>query len=244
MSTSVQQAIAALPLPPGWRWRVDLRPRRRSLGIEVTPDGEVLFAVPAEADPYAVAAAVRTRLPRLAEEVRRRHERPAEPMKELINGTSFAYLGRRYRLRLVPSAGGRKVRLHRGWLELPEPTNAEEGARNIAAWYTERGSEWLRARVSSLELRVGAAARDIEIADLADRWGACTPTGVITVHWAVMQLPPPLVDLVLVHELCHLKVPGHGPGFRREMRLVLPDAERRERWFAEEEPLLWRGRVE
>jgi predicted metal-dependent hydrolase len=243
VSTTVHQAIAELPLPPGWRWRVDVRPRRRSLGIEITHDGEVRFAVPADADPQAVAAAVRTRLPRLAEEIRRRADRPVEPVKELVGGSSFAYLGRRYRLKPVPADRERRVRLHRGWLELPESSSTDEGARRIAAWYTERGSEWLRARVSSLELRVGAAARRVEVADLAERWGACAPSGVITVHWAVIQLPPPLVDLVLVHELCHLKVSGHGPGFRREMRLVLSDADRRERWFAEEEPLLWRGRV-
>jgi predicted metal-dependent hydrolase len=58
-----------------------------------------------------------------------------------------------------------------------------------------------------------------------------------------MQLPAPLVDLVLVHELCHLRVPGHGAAFRREVRLALPDALALERRFEQEEPLLWRGAV-
>jgi predicted metal-dependent hydrolase len=244
VSTTVQQAIAELPLPSGWRWRVEVRPRRRSLGIEVTHDGEVRFAVPVGADPQAVAAAVRTRLPRLAEEVRRRADRPREPVKELVGGSSFAYLGRRYRLRLVPTGSRRDVRLYRGWLELPESPDTDEGVRLIAAWYKERGGDWIRARMPSLELRVGVAANGVEVADLADRWGACGPDGTISVHWAVMQLPPPLVDLVLVHELCHLRQPGHGPAFHREMRLVLSDADRRQKWFAEEEPRLWRGRAQ
>ncbi|MFE1896252.1 YgjP-like metallopeptidase domain-containing protein [Streptomyces yangpuensis] len=111
MSTSVQHAIAALPLPEGWSWRVESRPRRRTLGIEVTPDGEVLFAVPADADPRAVAAAVRSRLPRLAGEVRRRRARPPEPVKELVGGSSYPYLGRRYRHKPVPAAAGGPVRL-------------------------------------------------------------------------------------------------------------------------------------
>ncbi|MFJ2441841.1 YgjP-like metallopeptidase domain-containing protein [Streptomyces sp. NPDC087658] len=52
-----------------------------------------------------------------------------------------------------------------------------------------------------------------------------------------------MVDLVLVHELCHLRAAGHGAAFRREVRLTLPDADALERWFADEEPHLWRGAV-
>lgn len=209
----------------------------------MAPDGHVRFAVPPDAHPADVASAVRKRLPRLAEEIRRRDNRPPEPVKELVSGSSFAYLGRRYRLKLVPAADGGRVRLYRGWLELPEYTSAEEGARNIAAWYIERGAAWTRGRLPSLQFRVGVAAKVLKFVDLPDHWGVCGPDGEVALHWAVMQLPPPLLDFVLVHELCHMKVPGHGPAFRREMQLVLSDADRRESWFAVEEPKMWRGLV-
>ncbi|MFI8179241.1 M48 family metallopeptidase [Actinacidiphila glaucinigra] len=243
MSTTVQQAIAALPLPEGWRWRVDCRPQRRTLGIEVTPDGEVVFAVPVNADPRAVAGAVRPRLPRLADEVRRRTARPGEPVKELVAGSSFAYLGRRYRLKLVPIGPLPRVRLRAGWLELPEPSSPAAGAASLADWYSERGRRWLAARTDAVETRIGVRSAEVTVGDLGVRWGSCSASGFIVLHWAVMQLSPDLVDYVLVHELCHLKEPGHGPAFRREMTLALPDFDRRERWFEKEEPFLWRGGV-
>ncbi|MFD5617289.1 M48 family metallopeptidase [Streptomyces yangpuensis] len=243
MSTSVQHAIAALPLPEGWSWRVESRPRRRTLGIEVTPDGEVLFAVPADADPRAVAAAVRSRLPRLAGEVRRRRARPPEPVKELVGGSSYPYLGRRYRLKPVPAAEGGRVRLRAGWLELPAPATPSAGSEALAAWYTERGQRWLTSRMPAIALRMGVRPTEVAVDDLGERWGSCGPDRRIAVHWAVMQLPASLVDYVLVHELCHLKVPGHGPAFRREMGLALPGYQSREELFAQEEPFLWRGAV-
>ncbi|MFE2598156.1 M48 family metallopeptidase [Streptomyces sp. NPDC059396] len=243
MNTSVQQAIAALPVPREWLWEVVVRPRRRTLGIEVAPDGGVLFAVPADADPVAVADAVRSRLPRLALEVRRRQRRPDEPVKELVGGTSFAYLGRRHRLKLVPRGEGRRVRLHRGWLELPRPETVSQGALWIAEWYTACGRRWLSARIPSLASRVGVPLGPVEVCDLGRHWGARAQDASIKVHWALMQLPSALVDLVLVHELCHARAAGHGAAFRREVRLVLPDADERERWFADEEPNLWRGAI-
>jgi predicted metal-dependent hydrolase len=243
VSASVQQAIASLPVPEEWAWEVVVRPRRRTLGIEVTRDGDVRFAVPADAEPQAVADAVRSRLPRLAEEVRRRQDRAQAPVKQLVGGTGFAYLGRRHRLKIVAAQSARRVRLYRGWLELPQPVTPHEGGRRIAEWYMERGRRWLPARTTSLASRVGVAVPPVTVGDLGRRWGACASSGAISVHWAVMQLPAPLVDLVLVHELCHLRVPGHGAAFRREVRLALPDALALERRFEQEEPLLWRGAV-
>ncbi|MFC9751782.1 M48 family metallopeptidase [Streptomyces sp. NPDC056921] len=241
MSTPVHQAIAALPVPGEWTWQVVVRPRRRTLGIEVDESGDVLFAVPPDADPAAVAQAVRVRLPRLAREVRHRRTRPDEPVKELVGGTGFTYLGRRHRLKLLPPGEGGRVRLHRGWLELPRPHTADEGARRIAQWYEACGTRWLSGRLPSYASRVGLPTPQVEVCDLGPRWGALRQDGAITVHWAVLQLPPSLVDLVLVHELCHLRATGHGAAFRREVRLVLPDADAREKRFAEAEPELWRG---
>ncbi|MEV5602475.1 YgjP-like metallopeptidase domain-containing protein [Streptomyces sp. NPDC052299] len=243
MSTPVRQAIEALLAPGEWTWDVVVRPRRRTLGIEVDDDGDVLFAVPQDADPAAVAQAVRVRLPRLAREVRQRRTRPDEPVKELVGGTGFSYLGRRHRLKLrAPGEAGR-VRLHRGWLELPQPRAADDGARLIVQWYEACGTRWLAARLPSYASRIGVPTPGVEARDLGLRWGALGQDGTITVHWAVMQLPPALVDLVLVHELCHLRAPGHGAAFRRQMRLVFPDVEARERLFDGSEPALWRGAV-
>lgn len=245
MSTVVEQAIADLPVPGGWRWDVVVRPRRRTLGIEIAEDGRVLFAIPADADPQEIADAVRGRMPRLAAEVRRRQDLwAAEPVRDLIGGEGFAYLGRRYRLKLTPDGAGRHVRLRQGWLELPRSRSAAADAGPLVEWYGSRGERWLAARLPPLASLAGV--RDpagIEVRDLGRRWGVCSPEGAITVHWAVIQLPVALVDLVLIHELCHLKHPGHGAAFRGAVRLALPDADVRERRFAQEEPRLWRGAV-
>ncbi|QEV20385.1 M48 family metallopeptidase [Streptomyces alboniger] len=243
MSKTVQTALASIPLPGEWTWQVVVRPRRRTLGIEIQEDGDVLFAVPQDADPHAVAEAVRSRLPRLADEVARRTRSGGEPVKELVGGASFAYLGRRHRLKVVPAGPGRRVRLHQGWLELPDSGSPGHRAWLIAGWYAARGTRWVVTRTAPLAERTGVTPRDVTVQDLGGRWGACEPDGSIALHWALMQLPPDLVDLVLVHELTHLKVPAHGAAFRHRMRRVLGDLEDLERRFAEAEGNLWRGAV-
>lgn len=50
------------------------------------------------------------------------------------------------------------------------------------------------------------------------RWGSCTPTeGSIRLSTRLQGMPGWVVDSVLVHELVHLLVPGHGPDFQALM---------------------------
>ncbi|MGV9554437.1 M48 metallopeptidase family protein [Streptomyces sp. NPDC003401] len=46
------------------------------------------------------------------------------------------------------------------------------------------------------------------------RWGSCTPAeGSIRLSHRLKGMPEYVVDYVLLHELAHLLVPGHGPDF-------------------------------
>ena len=46
------------------------------------------------------------------------------------------------------------------------------------------------------------------------RWGSCTPSeGTIRLSSRLRGMPDWVIDYVLVHELVHLRIPGHGPDF-------------------------------
>lgn len=58
------------------------------------------------------------------------------------------------------------------------------------------------------------------------RWGSCTPAeGSIRLSHRLQGMPEYVVDYVLVHELAHLLVPGHGPRFW-ELLAAYPRTER------------------
>ena len=60
--------------------------------------------------------------------------------------------------------------------------------------------------------------------NMTSRWGSCQPaTGRICINVRLALYPPECLEYVVVHELCHLLVSGHGPQFYALMDLFLPD---------------------
>lgn len=54
------------------------------------------------------------------------------------------------------------------------------------------------------------------VSTMGRRWASCTPTdGTIRVSDRLRDVPEHVVDYVVLHELAHLLVPGHGPAFWR-----------------------------
>ncbi|WP_246212453.1 M48 metallopeptidase family protein [Streptomyces abyssomicinicus] len=73
------------------------------------------------------------------------------------------------------------------------------------------------ARLS--EQYLGGRARPVSVRWVTNqnsRWGSCTPAeGSIRLSHRLQGMPEYVVDYVLLHELAHLLVPGHGSDFWR-----------------------------
>ncbi|MFD3938507.1 M48 family metallopeptidase [Streptomyces sp. NPDC058611] len=88
---------------------------------------------------------------------------------------------------------------------------AQEGRRTL-------GDAELTARAERLsEQHFGGRARPRTVRWVTNqntRWGSCTPSeGSIRLSHRLQGMPEYVVDYVLLHELAHLLVPGHGPRF-------------------------------
>ncbi|MFI0789595.1 M48 family metallopeptidase [Streptomyces lydicus] len=241
MSSPLEQAILDIGLPPEWHVAVEVRPRRSTLGIEVHPDGSVLIAVPEGVDTHEIVPILRGQADRIARAVAGRIAiGGVHPVKELVDGEHFSYLGRTYRLRLTEPAE-QPVRLHGDWLELAVEPNGRPRGTALVAWYTAQGEAWIRDSVASFARGAGVPTPQTRVSDLGARWGVRERDGRIAVHWATFQLAQPLIELILAHELTHLRVGKHSSLFRQELRKLVPELSARERWLADVGSEVWLG---
>ena len=164
-------------------------------------------------------------------------------VKRFVEGEGFAYLGRSYRLTLTADQTG--VRLNRGRFHLPA-AEADQGAAAMRRWYTDVGRKWLRKRIRPWAARLGEDCVVVEVRDLGHRWGSARPTNGpqrINIHWATLQLPPSLIDYVLVHELAHLRERNHTPEFWSMVERLMPGYQTQKAALAAIGKNIWLGSV-
>ncbi|MEU6582230.1 SprT family zinc-dependent metalloprotease [Nocardia sp. NPDC046763] len=195
---------------------VSVSNNRKNIRLTVERDSSVSAVIPPQistAELTKLVEAKRSWLYRKLAEKRELGEAP--PEKKFVSGEGFHYLGRSYRLRFVPEG---EVRLIRGRFELPEGS----GAKELVNWYRRVGDPWLTHRVRRWEVQMGVEVSGLRVRQLGYRWGSCSNGGQVNIHWATMQLPPSLVDYVLVHELAHLKRPDHSAKFWHIVEQAIP----------------------
>ncbi|WP_333839468.1 M48 family metallopeptidase [Pelomicrobium sp.] len=92
----------------------------------------------------------------------------------------------------------------------------------VMDWYREEALRHLANRVSALAPALGLAPPPFALSSSRSEWGSCSSRGRLLFNWRLIQLPPSLVDYVVVHELAHLIELNHSPAFWRLVEQVYP----------------------
>jgi hypothetical protein len=105
----------------------------------------------------------------------------------------------------------------RGWIERQRRRQVPRlGLKRLAVSESEAriGVRELASALADDEAdRLGVAYRRIRIGDQRTLWGSCSPSGTLSFNWRLALAPFEVLDYVVVHELCHLRVPNHSQSF-------------------------------
>ena len=83
----------------------------------------------------------------------------------------------------------------------------------LAEVLREEAKILLPQKLSYFSDQYGFHFHKVTIKHNSSNWGSCSRAGNINLNLNLIRLPEPLCDYVLLHELCHLKEPNHGPRF-------------------------------
>ncbi len=209
--------------------------QRRNVGITVDRDGSLILNAPTNCPASTLQSIVLSRSLWIYTKLSEKEKlfRASSP-KQYISGEGFYYLGRSYRLLLVTPEDTRvgALRLSQGrfMLRRDEQHRAEQ---HFVRWYIQRGQLWLSNKVDLFAGRIGVIPKKVTVQNLGYRWGSCNPIGMINFHYRIMQLPPRIIEYLVIHELTHLCEPKHDQEFWGRIRMILPDYTARRKWLVE-----------
>jgi predicted metal-dependent hydrolase len=85
--------------------------------------------------------------------------------------------------------------------------------RVLEAWFRERAVEAMDRAVTAHAAALRVTPSEVVLRDPRTRWGSASKQGRLMFSWRLVLAPPDALETVVVHELAHLRVFGHGPGF-------------------------------
>lgn len=210
------------------RFSLEYSPRK-TLAIEVHPDRSILVKAPEDTTLETIEAKVSHRSAWITKQQNRFSQyAPSLPSPEYASGEGYRYLGRQYRLKLIEQEIA-QVRLWQGRLEvrIPTPQNREQVEHMIDHWYHDRAAKIFQERYDHCSKLVSPYGIDhhcgIDLRTMNKRWGSCTPTGKIFLNPLLINAPKSCIDYVIIHELCHIRIPNHSSQFYKLLETILPD---------------------
>jgi len=212
--------VAALP---DFEYSIRRSTRARRVRVAVDPEKGVEVVLPLRAPERAAKAAIVELRPWIE-----RRLREVEAAREQIaarEGT-VPYLGET--LTLVPQA--RRTRVHRRGHELLVPEGDPREA--LERWYRRMAREEIQPRLDMAVAELGTRYTKLTIRNQKTRWGSCSSTGAMSFNWRLLLGPEEVLDYVVWHEACHLKVMDHSPRFWALVAHHMPAYPHARRWLS------------
>jgi len=210
-----------------------VRRLRKTMEIAVEPDTSVVIAAPMEASMEAVAAKLQQRAAWVVKQQRYfARFLPQTPRRRFVAGETHRYLGRQYRLRIVPHHQD-CVKLLRGFIVVRTRQPHQPGiVKNLLeAWYGRCAQVKFPQRIAACRQRFpepdAFRPHGLVIRQSSRRWGSMSPTGGLLLNRRLIEAPVVAVDYVITHELCHMAEPHHGAAFFKLLGRIMPDWEQR-----------------
>ena len=188
---------------------------RRTLGITVTPEMEVIVNAPVDVEIDKIEMKLVKRAPWILRNLSYFLSfHPKTPKRKYISGETHLYLGRQYLLNVIIGQD-ESVKL-KGKHLLVIAKNSSNVKNLLEGWYLSQA----KSKIPSIALplienfkKYKVEPKSIEFRLMPKRWGSCTAKGKIILNPELIKAPKGSIEYVVTHELCHLIHHDHTQKF-------------------------------
>ncbi len=204
--------------------------KRKSLGIKVHPNSTVEVLAPLDTKEELVLQKIKAKAPWILKQIDHFNSyRPSTPPRRFVNGETHLYLGRQYRLKIVPDTTD-VIKAWRGqlWIHAVN-TYPENLKKQLDEWYKQKAIiifNNLLQEVMPKFKRYKIVPLVLTIRTMSKRWGSCSPSGKIILNTELIKASKGSIEYVIIHELCHLVHRNHDRTFFDLQNKMMPNWKR------------------
>ena len=191
------------------------------------PHGRVRVAAPLVVSDEAVRLAVIDKLGWIRRQKTRFTEQSRQSQREMVNGESHYFQGRRYRLRVHAQEGPARVALRGiGSLDLfvRSGASAEQREAVLLSWYREQLKALIPPLLEKWQSVLGVEVTHWGIRKMKTKWGSCNiEARRIWLNLELAKKSTRCLEYIVVHEMAHLLERQHNERFMALMDQAMPN---------------------
>ena len=172
------------------------------------PHGRVRVAAPLVVSDEAIRLAVIDKLGWIRRQKAKFAEQPRQSQREMVNGESHYFLGKRYRLRVHEQDAPARVAI-RGMANLDlfvrPGTSVEQREAVLLRWHREQLKALIPPLLEKWQPILGVKVADWGIRKMKTKWGSCNPQSRrVWLNLELAKKPVQCLEYIVVRELAHL----------------------------------------
>lgn len=196
-----------------------IRSKRKTISLKIESNGKILVRAPYYLAKEKIDEFVSSKSQWIEKHTSACYEKSKSKSSRLaLPPTELPLLGEMY-----PVDNAQPYGCTDGCFHLPENMTLEELLPYLKKLYTAIAKNSLISRTYYLAQKLGIEITTVKINSARTRWGSCSSQRVINLSWKLILAAPPLIDYVIVHELCHTRHMDHSPAFWADVAQVIPD---------------------
>jgi predicted metal-dependent hydrolase len=98
-------------------------------------------------------------------------------------------------------------------------------------WITEKAQDIFEDKVRKYSKKLGVRAKGVAIKNLRNRWGSLTKNGAINLNLNLVKAHEDIIDYIVLHELCHLKIKKHSHHYWDMLHKYMPNYHDKIEWL-------------
>ena len=204
--------------------------RRKTVSIFIERDGSVRVLAPISATDDIIESAVRAKEYQIFTKLAKWKElNQGKVTREYVNGQSFLYFGRNYRLKITENQDV-PLKVSGGFILL-DKKYLEKAEKVFIDFYKGKARQRILERLKLIEEKFQHKPKTIKVLELQNRWASWTAGNGLNFHWKCAMAPISVLDYIITHEMVHLTYPNHSAEFWNELDKKMPNFREQEDWL-------------
>ncbi len=219
-----------------------IRSKRKTSALHIVGN-ELQIRVPNRVSDRNIVKILETKQRWIRNKAIKLQNQPLTKEREYITGESFPLLGRYLELKVLEGGKVGTKLIDSYLMTTVRPSEIGELRKSriktyIEKWYVKEAYQRLEEKVVKYSQIIRVSPREIKVRDYKTRWGSCDKKGRLTFNFHLIKAPHPIVDYVVIHELCHMIQPNHSKLFWNEVSKFDQCFKNHRKWLKENGNLL------